>query len=433
MTLALFALLLVGNLNAQFSGGSGTEADPYQIASGEDMVELADSVNNSPFNDPITYYNWSRDKYFKVMKDIDDSVRTVIGFTILSEYAYFFQGDFNGNNKKIILAIDEDIFVGLFSVIYDANIYDLIIDGYVHGRNDVGGICGYNLGSNIINCVNYCKTSGMDNVGGICGSTTYPSYISNCINYGNIEGKKRIGGISGNISSGNIENCFNYGYVNGSEHIGGVCGVCFGSGIINCNLSNCFNYGYVIGKNIYAGGIAGFCGYGVNISNCKNESNVVGNKAVGGITGCFGGNGTDLLSELSNCVNSGNIVGVSGVGGISGHLHYGDKIFHCVNIGTIKADSIVGGIVGGSDDDNLYFDSTGNIYNSVNSGLIIGKKIVGGIMGRCFGEIKNCINTGVVKGNTKVGCIVGEIEGKDNQKGTIINCHYDKQMCGSGE
>jgi hypothetical protein len=55
----------------------------------------------------------------------------------------------------------------------------------------------------------------------------------------------------------------------------------------------------------------------------------------------------------------------------------------------------------------------------VNFGLL-------GIVGFSFyAEIHNCINTGVVEGKTKnVGCIVGKKEG-----GTVINCHYDMQMC----
>jgi hypothetical protein len=50
----------------------------------------------------------------------------------------------------------------------------------------------------------------------------------------------------------------------------------------------------------------------------------------------------------------------------------------------------------------------------------------GGIIG-CLGlrsTLSNSFNSGVVSGNSYVGCIVGR-----NLGGTVINCHYDEQMC----
>jgi len=424
--IVIFFILYNVHIYSQFGGGNGTASSPYEIYTKEHLEELADSVDVG---------NNYKNEYFKLMNDINDSIRTVIGY----ERKNIFQGNFNGNNKKITLAIDgikifwngnwitlTNDFIGLFASLYEAKIYDLIIDGFINGNNCVGGICGGGRNSNIFNCINYCKIEGMsDRISGICGSMMYGGNISNCTNYGIINGNEYIGGICGYVYNANISNCVNYENIEGRKNVGGICGSFLGEE--NDIIKNCINYGNIKGINEYVGGIGGFCGYGLNMSNCKNLGNILGNKAVGGITGCFGGDGVDLLSKLLYCENKGNVSGVRGVGGISGHLHYGDIISYCINIGTVTADSIVAGIVGGSDDDNLYFDKTGNIYNSINSGLIVGKHIVGGIIGKNKGAVKNCINTGTVKGNTKTGCIVGENEG-----GTIENCHYDKQMC-SGE
>ncbi|MDR0927060.1 MAG: hypothetical protein LBO69_04760, partial [Ignavibacteria bacterium] len=68
----IFATTLTAS--AQFSGGSGTQADPYQITSKADMEELADSCFNRSW--------WSQGKYFSLMNNITDSVRTTIGITI---------------------------------------------------------------------------------------------------------------------------------------------------------------------------------------------------------------------------------------------------------------------------------------------------------------------------------------------------------------
>ena len=52
-TVLFFILLSIGtvkNLSAQFSGGTGTESDPFRITSREDLEALADSVNNGNRN-----------------------------------------------------------------------------------------------------------------------------------------------------------------------------------------------------------------------------------------------------------------------------------------------------------------------------------------------------------------------------------------------
>ena len=376
-TLAFFALLLVGNLNAQFGGGLGTEANPYQIWNKEHLKELDDSVKKSPINDPITYYNWSRDKYFILMNDITDTVKTVIGYVENTyEFTYCFQGDFNGNNKKIILAIDGYEFVGLFSAVYQSNIYDLMIEGYVRGsHNYIGSICGY----------------------------AQESHIENCFNNGNIRG--------------------------GSGYVGGICGYTYYT-----NISNCINNGNVKGNGMLIGGIIGFF-LGGQILRCTNEGDIVGITCVGGIIGH-----TDSKCLISHCTNSGSVTANNyGVGGIVGHFK-GEELSYCINIGTIIGkdktigeypSACAGGIVGmgGFENDGTFVSL---IHKCINSGLLRGTISTGGIIGRVYNgdRVSNCINTGAVSSSSgKMGCIAGEVEAG----GTIINCHYDKQMCGGGE
>jgi len=77
--------------------------------------------------------------------------------------------------------------------------------------------------------------------------------------------------------------------------------------------------------------------------------------------------------------------------------------------------------------------STLIIRNSKNSGFVKSNYNSGGILGGVlnnffFGEliIEGCINSNVVEGGLRAGCIVGNRKGF----GTLINNHYDKQMCG---
>jgi hypothetical protein len=98
---------------SQFSGGNGTEANPYQITSVDDMLELNDSVIN---NHPMT------GKYFTLVNNID-TLRIGIGFENKSSANYSpkpFRGIFDGNYHKITIAFDNSILdsalsgIGLF-------------------------------------------------------------------------------------------------------------------------------------------------------------------------------------------------------------------------------------------------------------------------------------------------------------------------------
>ena len=204
------------------------------------------------------------------------------------------------------------------------------------------------------------------------------------------------------------------------------------AGVKNASISNLAVTGYVIAANPM-------------IDTSFKEH--YGQYNVGGI---FGGSTGDS-NKITNCLNSAEIISerigersyVGGIGGIANKVIF-EK---CINIGTIKNftnvdDTIsgiccaTGGIVGMINYLLLTKDKS-SINNCINSGFIEGEEFVGGIVGAVIEvrlqplsriSVSNCISTGIVKGNTKWGCIVGE-----NQGGTIINCHYDKQMCGGGE
>ena len=212
MTFAFFALLLVSNLNAKFSGGSGTEADPYQITSREDMEEVADSVNKVNIN----FDNWSTNKHFILMNDITDSVRTVIAkeFLNLRHFVYLFnklssfafRGTFDGQGHTITLAINHKLedtnvategtinslktYSSLFGYVENATIKNIAVTGYINGI-DVTGIVGL-VGKNttISNCINSANLTTEYWAAGICGDITgltKPNniIIKNCIKYWN--------------------------------------------------------------------------------------------------------------------------------------------------------------------------------------------------------------------------------------------------------
>ena len=132
----------------EFSGGKGTEKNPYLISSVEDIVDLANKVNTTDSsinqNDSGLMY---KKAYYKLIKDIDFVGITsvpIIGYDTVN-YAdnstdYAFQGDFNGDGHSI-KNINQTITkiptlrnkIGLFGMLWgdgtnNASVYNLIID-----------------------------------------------------------------------------------------------------------------------------------------------------------------------------------------------------------------------------------------------------------------------------------------------------------------
>jgi len=331
-TLTLFTLLSIGtvsSLNAQclhtprcvfdscYYGGDGTETEPYQIWSKEHLQELADSVNNATTN--TRHNNWSRYKYFVLMQDIIDTVRTMmIGGTPSNHNIGCFQGNFNGQNFKIVLGIDNKDgtrYTALFRGISNNSIIsNLTTEGYVITDNHiVAGVVANTVtgGTTIINVTNNCDVSGEIQVGGI-------------------------------IANG-----------------------------LSTLVSNCTNNGKIFSSGFYAGGISGISEYTIN---SVNNGEIIASATAGGITGANG-------SHVINCINNGKIYSDSTAGGIVGlDGRFGNNtiISNNINYGFVNSYYNAGGIVG-----LIYILSWETIVsNNSNFGVVIGEEDTGCIIGR---------------------------------------------------
>ena len=385
----IIILLTVSNITllSQFSGGSGTASNPYEIANGTDIAALADSVNRGN--------NWSNNKYFKLMNNITTPVTTIIGSSANGKY---FLGNFNGNNYTITLNIRGSNEVGLFGFTRNATITNLNVAGSVIGNYYVGGIAGKADYSEFTNCNNNASIQSDAAYGGGIAGRTSSSKFTNCNNYASIIGKETVGGIAG----------FVYFYDSNS----------------GCEFTNCSNYASIRttisagSMGAQAGGIAGCAEYNSKFTNCNNNASVVARVAVGGIAG------EGSTSNFTNCMNNGKIGNDNSIaaGGITG---IGSKcnITTCINIGSIEGKEDVGGICGYSMGNVLIF---GELSNCINSGFIKGNTQIGGIIGYLRNaNVESCINVGVITGET-CGAIVGL---NYYNSGTVTNCFYDKQMC----
>ena len=291
--LLLFALLAPTAAWAQFSGGSGTEDDPYIIATTDDMDELASQVNNG---------NDYSGKFFLMTADLDFSGKT---YTPVGNYNYGFKGTFNGNGHTISHVIIQSTlnFIGLFGWLESGgSINGLtlgegssiagwnrvggivgqcggaingcnIVEGVTISANKtfVGGIVGDCVGGNVSNCQNRADVSSNTIAcGGIVGIVSSGGEVLQCSNYGSVQASENCGGIVGRlVDCSMVTECINEGSISGDENVGGIVGfINEQSGNCFCSVSNCLNLGGVSASNSnYLGSISGDWSMGADFNN----------------------------------------------------------------------------------------------------------------------------------------------------------------------
>ena len=374
-----------------FSGGSGTEEDPYLISTYEDFLNIS------------TYL----DKWYVQICDID--MTSMEDYSPIGSQETPFSGHYDGNGYKIknFSYNDDESYVGLFSY-SRGTICNIIMENStinVHNKDHsiyCGSIIAYNAGS-LLNCVsdanifatNKCEGTSVY-AGGICGYTT--NTISDC------------------EFSGSVEATVNY--INGSAYAGGITAV--GSVSDSCNDGTISAIGFS-SCNAYAGGITGECyGRESQVFNCLNSGIVSATNARTAYAGGIVGAGSSVSCDNSGKIYAETKYGYSETysGGVVGN---GQAIF-CRNMGNVDAFSTsshvrVGGIIGnGSADDCKNYGFVSGLSERYEAS-------VGGIVGRA-GTIRRCANYGDVTmlNNGDYSCgmpggVVGQL-----QYGTCLQC-----------
>ena len=321
------------NAATAFAGGSGTEADPYQIETPEQLAKLAADINSG-----VVDLDHSRE-YFKLTKDIDLSAHRwiPIGSGTANGSFHAFSGYFDGNDKTITgLRVDEsdDHFsAGLFGNVTGYEIKNLKIkDAYVKTESgdetENAGILigsaaqGYGMTTSVKNCsVSGIVESGSARTGGLAGYNSYGTY-ENCTADVKVKGAGIAGGFVGEDFSGIYKNCTAEGDVSGKWSVGGFAGVLFWES----KADHCAAQGKVTASDWNAGGFAGYVEEGVTISNCVAagdvESTVDGwDPKVGGFAGTVDGH--RKANTVSNSHAAGKVTSASKdikAGGFAGAL-----------------------------------------------------------------------------------------------------------------
>lgn len=321
---AFLVIFLGGKSYGQYSGGSGSSNDPYLISEPNDLIAISSESDD-----------W--DKHFLLTTDLSFQGQKL---TPIGYYRREFTGVFDGNGfsiSNIVIDLPDEDDVGLFgctkaSVIKNVTLENVNIvggdsvgslvgfnkgiisnidcSGIVNGGMEVGGIvgvsyngvikdcnssadiyvddwfvgglCGYNVDTPIINCHATGDVIGSGyagELGGLVGSSRW-SYIINCSASGNVTGEKRIGGLVGWLDVYLVKSCYATGNVQAQgRRAGGLVGTNTGS------IENSYATGNVHSPEA-AGGLVGFdwSGYG-HVLNCMSTGTVTGTDLLGGFIG----------------------------------------------------------------------------------------------------------------------------------------------------
>jgi hypothetical protein len=261
--MALSALLCLSMTifaqNATFSGGTGTENDPFLISNETDLKTLVkQSMATDDYGDGL---------YFKQTGDIaftpsgDENVGNFDGIAGRAKDAdgnidwesplMKFQGHYDGEGHFISkCTIINQIGCGFINCLGEKGVLENVRfkDNYITSTYGVTGIAvAVNFGK-VKNCFDYSTyyTVIGAEVGGLVGSNQNGGIIEECGNvsdvYANFGNQSySIGGIVGNNNGGKVIACFNLGSINGKAQVGGIVGTQEGDG----EISDCYNGGSV--------------------------------------------------------------------------------------------------------------------------------------------------------------------------------------------
>ncbi|MFV0564780.1 MAG: GLUG motif-containing protein [Flavobacteriaceae bacterium] len=312
---------ILNTFGQSYSGGSGTETDPFKIANKADLQYL--SENSSEWG----YYFEQTANITFVAADFESTgafYNNGAGFSPIGTDGNVgtpFTGNYNGNGHIIDgLFIDSEISgIGLFGYIMVATITDLgitnaNITGNAHGIGAlIGGTWLDDMAySTVTNCYstgtitgkNLTTVGASNSVGGLIGFSRVN--VTNSYSTATVSGNESVGGLIG-TNDGTISNSYATGAVTGTSYVGGL------TGLNRYIVTACYASGAVVGTSMTIGGLAGQ-NYFATITDCYATGTVEGSDSVGGLVGAAVGS-----MPITNGYALGAVTGVSNVGALLGN------------------------------------------------------------------------------------------------------------------
>ncbi|MEX2634361.1 MAG: GLUG motif-containing protein [Balneolales bacterium] len=310
----LFVLILTTSSQAQFAGGSGTEADPYEVSTLEELQEMENHL----------------DSHFILTAEIDaadtETWNDGAGFSPIGvDTTDSFAGSFDGNGyviSNLTIAREEQENVGLFGVNTGTITNAALEDVMIVGNLQTGALAGENRG--VINgSYTTGDVSGLEMVGGLVGYNPNAGEIAGSYSSANVTATQTAAGGLVGKSDGSITESYAAGNVASGEVPTDGFGAIGTGGLVGVNSSGMISSSYATGNvavtnDFRAGGLVGYNTSAGEIANCYATGNVTGDDRVGGLVGGNRNSATITTSYAIGLVTGGNRDG--GVVGVNDQL-----------------------------------------------------------------------------------------------------------------
>jgi len=243
----------------KYSGGSGTEDDPYQLATSEDLIQFSNTSEDwdkhfvqtaNIIFDEAGEVDWNGDG------TIDNADN--VGFSPIGNANIHFTGSFDGQGYRIKnLFIDNTLaYTGLFGMLSHAELrnialYNVDIASYYY----VGALAGFVHEDVLIeNCFSKGSVQGLSYVGGLIAYILYDTQVSSSFSSADVSGQYYVGGFAGMTAYGSVE-------VSDAFASGKVDAYAYSGGFLGANQYALIENVYATGQveaTYYAGGVVGF-------------------------------------------------------------------------------------------------------------------------------------------------------------------------------
>lgn len=411
--------------SCSFEGGSGTQSDPYRIATPAQYVHFVMlcryALDDPSLGRPYRELNYviTQDLCFNPDFEVTASVASGKDTSLHRVPAVTpgFSGTLDGGGHRLFNLYqyrpaggrNSDEPVGLFSELSaGATVTGVhLVRGYIGcDKTDVlvGGIAADCRGQ-----IRDCSVSATMRLvgvgGGIAGTMGVAgAVVASCEFSGDLTSTgvvtsagvyvpgNGLGGILGTcqtpVETVSITDCVNRGTVSGAGRmIGGIVGAVYNAGLTvgGISVSGCVNFGEVTstydpGTDMsnpkttlaaYVGGIVGYINR-IRSGGTKTIACVANFGRVRANTGCVGGIVGAVQAEQSpsttltvqSAFNMGDISGADRVGGLIGQAQTRLHMYDCFVSGTVTGGASVGGMVGQSDYPSIYIATNVRIDNS---------------------------------------------------------------------
>lgn len=382
--------------NGFFSGGDGSESNPYLISTVDDFKAIKDKMEADSFFASAGVHYQQTSSFV-----CGDITANMIGTSAIP-----FKGTYDGGGNALqnvsISATAEN--AGVFGYVDGGTIKKLTVSGSIaSSNNNVGAIVGQMANGTISGCTSSAtiNASSSARVGGIVGNMVSGTIGSSdgtptskdqgtafsakgCVNTGAITGKQHVGGIVGQMGNGLVSICRNAANVTADAYnAGGIVGYMQGGTIRLCYSKN----NVTISGPYQIGGLAGYVATTnpIVIINSSSKSNVTSTGydatyfgAVGGLVGCMKSNGGKTCALANSVAWASDVINTSDanayVGGIVGRIYGESKkavVRNCYSMhnGLASSSNCRVGIKIGADD-LTFGDYCGGVFGYLENGEV---------------------------------------------------------------